>query len=122
MAQEVTTYAALCEKLVKPEHDGPWGRAWQRTMGAEYDKSWSRLEQARAVSWPEYTPPDALYLLASERGLERVPQETETQHRLRLKDAWGIWRRSASATGQLASAATSSKSGLFASQRASASS
>lgn len=101
MSQEVTTYAALCEALVKPEHNGPWGRAWQRTMGAQYDESWSRLEQARAVAWPEYTPPDALYLLASERGLERVPQETETQHRLRLKDAWGIWRRSASATGQL---------------------
>ena len=61
MSQEVTTYAALCEKLVKPEHDGPWGRAWQRVMGGEYDKSWARLEQARAVRWPEYTPPDALY-------------------------------------------------------------
>ena len=72
---------------------GPEARRWQTVMGVELDELIDAFRDARAVRYPSQTPSDALYLLASERGLEKVPGETEVSWRLRLKDAWRIWHR-----------------------------
>ena len=44
---------------------------------------------------------DALAYLGAERGLERVPSEAESEHRHRLRGAWGIWQLAGSAQGHL---------------------
>lgn len=108
MAQEdVLTYAQLCSQILqKPCFAGPYGTAWQTTMGSAMDVELDRLYYAKEVQWPEYTPTDALYYLASERGLERVnlvgtggTLEDETLHRLRLKHTWPIWQHAGSQYG-----------------------
>jgi len=110
MAQEqIETFKALCAQLLqKTIFDGPYGRAWQEVMGASMDEDQLRFFYARAVRWPSYTPTDALFYLAAERGLERVILvgsggilEDETKHRERLKHAWTIWRQAGSAGGHV---------------------
>lgn len=92
-----TSYADLRSRLlIKPFLDGPDGRAWQGVFGRAMDEELDRLYQAKRVRYPNHCPTDALFYLAAERGLERVPQESEAQHRARLRDAWGIWQRSGS--------------------------
>lgn len=96
--QQFETYAELMSKAyIRPSHNGPWGRRWYSAIGSAIDDEIGLMEEARAVRWPEYTPSDALYLMAAERGLERIPTESETAHRLRLKGAWRIWRKGGSA-------------------------
>lgn len=104
---QIDSYAALCSQVLqKPPNAGPWGTAWQTTMGGNMDTQLDRLYYARACRYPEETPTDALYYLANERGLERVllvgtggTLEDETAHRLRLKHAWTTWLLSGSAQG-----------------------
>lgn len=72
---------------------GPQALRWQTVMGTELDELMTLFREARAVRFPTQTPSDVLYLLASERGLEKVPGETEAAWRLRIKDAWRIWHR-----------------------------
>lgn len=102
------TYAVYCAQVInKPWWIGdPDAEAWQGVMGAMLDDQLDRLEQARAVRYPTVPtggtyacPTDALYYLAAERGLERVPGESEDAWRERLRDAWNIWRESGSADG-----------------------
>jgi hypothetical protein len=61
-------------------------------MGAEMDAQLARLYEAARVGWPDYCPSDGLAYLGAERGLERVPTESEAEHRRRLKNAWSIWQ------------------------------
>lgn len=102
MADQVLTYEDLCARvLIKPFLDGPNGRAYQGVMGSAMDEQLDRLYQAKRVRYPHFTPTDALFYLAAERGLERINasialSETEDEHRERLHDAWGIWQRSGS--------------------------
>ena len=75
-------------------------------MGSALDDQADRFEQAQAVPLPDdpsgravRVPSDALSYLAAERGLERVPTETEDRWRFRLRDAWNIWKTSGTQAG-----------------------
>lgn len=97
MATTVDTFEQLRTQLLnKPFLSGRYGTAWQRVMGRAYDEALNRITQARRARWPDYCPPDGLYWHSVERGLERVSQESETDHRTRLRAAWRIWNRAGS--------------------------
>ena len=103
-------YAIYCSRTIqKPWWQGdPAAEAWQVVMGSALDDQADRFEQARAVHFPtippggQYAcPSDALSYLAAERGLERVPTETEDRWRFRLRDAWNIWKTSGTQAGHV---------------------
>lgn len=107
VSQDILTYAQLCSEILnKPCTSGEWGKKWQTVMGNAMDVAWSDLISAKEVQYPDYTPTDALYYLAAERGLERVVLigsggilEDEMLHRTRLREAWPIWKLSGSTQG-----------------------
>lgn len=57
------------------------------------DSIWESYRLAVKAGWlrTPNSPPDALPLVADERGLERTPFETDAQHRDRLLAAWDAW-------------------------------
>lgn len=77
--------------------DGPYGRAWQRTLGQLMDESINRVVQARVARLPSFCPEDGLQYLASERQLERAYGESISDYREVLRTAWSIWAAGGSA-------------------------
>lgn len=101
-AERAETYEELRTRVLnRPFLAGPFGTAWQAAMGAYQDVQLDRLFQAKRVRWPEWCPTDALTYHASERGLERIPTETEAAHRRRLRTAWTIWQKAGSQQGHI---------------------
>lgn len=94
------SYVVAC----RTQFNKPWWREdpdsdkWQGVMGEALDDQKDRFLQARAVRYPTVPagqlyacPSDALSYLSAERGLERVPGESEDAWRERLRRAWPIW-------------------------------
>lgn len=97
------TFAALRQTLNKQFLNGPFGRAWQRTLGQLFDESVNRLVQARVARLPSFCPEDALQYIGSERQLERAFGESISDYREVLRTAWTIWATGGSAQVHISS-------------------
>lgn len=69
----------------------PRGRAWNEASGKTKDEFIDAVTDAVQARFVQAAPIDALGLLASDRLLERYPQETNTIFRARIAGAWDVW-------------------------------
>lgn len=95
------TFEALRKTLNKPFLDGPYGRAWQGTLGKLMDESINRLVQARVARLPSFCPVDGLQYIASERQMEQAIGESETNYREILRTSWTIWAKAGTAQSHI---------------------
>lgn len=79
----------------------PAGSAFLKAHGARKDAHVALLKEAAKCGFPSTCPPDALALLAAERGIDRGPTETEAAFRERVRRAWDLWRWAGTAYGML---------------------
>jgi hypothetical protein len=88
----MATYESYLPKAVPRPWRGPWGRRYFRAIGKRMDVIVETFRQAGFLKLPALAVPDALPFIAAERSLPRGPAETENAHRLRLADAWNLWK------------------------------
>jgi hypothetical protein len=89
----VRTYTQWALDNSPPWLLGPWGEKLVRAIGRVFDDAYSTVFEAGAagsVDAPSF-PNDALALVGSERNIERYPAETDSQYKLRVKNAWDSW-------------------------------
>lgn len=72
---------------------GPNGQAEGGTWPAVVDQQIVRLDAARKVAYPDFTPSDAVPHLGGDRKLVQGPVESEANFRIRIKGAWDDWAR-----------------------------
>jgi hypothetical protein len=78
-----------------------WGTAYNGALGKRKDVAVAALKESVKARMPSLAPPDALSLLAAERGIDRGAGEAEASHRARVKAAWGAWRWAGTPVGLL---------------------
>lgn len=76
-----------------------WGELWHRVHGAVADLIVDALVLVGRAGIIETAPDDALPYHASERSLERYPDETLPAWRYRLAHAWTEWDKAGRADG-----------------------
>lgn len=72
--------------------DESTGKPYERALGSVKDALVARTKEAVKARFPSVAPPDALGLIASERGVDRGATESEDNHRGRVAAAWDTWR------------------------------
>jgi len=70
---------------------GPFGAGWLEAHGLIKDGLVEGARQATKARFVSVAPSDALPYAASDRGLERMPHDTEATWRARLGQAWELW-------------------------------
>ena len=78
--------------LHSPPLQGPYGELWARAHGALKDNHAQAAKEAVKARFVQVCPPDALEYHAEERGLERMPADTEAEWRARILAAWDLWK------------------------------
>lgn len=84
------SYAGWLQRLPIPWLVGDHGKDWWGAVGAVFDGEIERARAAVKCRLPGSAPSDALGFVASERGLERGPAETDDEFALRLQYAWDL--------------------------------
>jgi len=75
----------------------PWlrverGEKWLEAHGETLDALVKRLVDAAAAHLVDTAPDDAVSVIGRERGIIRIPEETEQAYRGRVQAAWDIWQ------------------------------
>jgi hypothetical protein len=71
---------------------GRFGEAWWKFWGSLKDALEDAARSAVKQRFPRSASPAALELIASDRGLERMPEEDEATHVARLESAFDVWQ------------------------------
>jgi len=79
-------------KVSPPWLRGPFGAAWARASGDTRDELVDRLKLAVKARMPDYAPPDAMQLIGAERGVERLPGDTDEEYASRVRNVWEMRR------------------------------
>lgn len=93
-------------KDYQPELAPPWlrtgaGEAWLTALGDAKDALEARVRAAVKARFVATAPPDALAVIAAERGIERGVAETLESWRERTRASWDIWPWAGTPTGVL---------------------
>lgn len=93
----MSAYAEWLLKTVAPPWlQGEWGGKMIEAVGEELDAQIARLIQARKAMMPGLAAaetPEAVALIAEERGLEIGDGESTAAHAERLRKAWDTYKR-----------------------------
>lgn len=89
----IRTYRQWALDNSPPWLHGTWGKKLVEAIGVMFDDARNTVFEAGAagsVDAPTF-PVDALALVGSERNIERYPDETNDEYRVRVKGAWESW-------------------------------
>lgn len=75
---------------------GPWCRLWLAAHGTLLDGQLARAKASVRAWGVADTPADALRYHGGDRGIPRLPVETDEGYRARLVAAWETWRTATS--------------------------
>ena len=85
-------YSRYALDLAPPWLRAPRGAKWLEAHGEALDALVERLVDAVAAHLVDTAPDDAVSVIGRERGIIRIPEETEQAYRGRVQAAWDIWQ------------------------------
>ena len=85
-------YSRYALDLAPPWLRAPRGAKWLEAHGETLDALVERLVDAVAAHLVDTAPDDAVSVIGRERGIIRIPEETEQAYRGRVQAAWDIWQ------------------------------